>query len=104
MAAFLVRKKNNAELVGLFVSPSRAQLVDLVDEFCSPFICEYVLLPAGGIYASPNAPILECDDPDPDSHSDPDWFSGATISGLWLKYFYGERGDLEWRHLKPTRV
>jgi hypothetical protein len=97
--AYLVRLKKNKEVVGLFVSPSSDNLWEFVDECCPPVDCEYLMLPPGGLYLSaagaaaiPTAIDAEGDEPDPD------FFSGATVSELWLDHFYdNERGQLKWK-------
>jgi hypothetical protein len=102
--AYLVRLKKNKEVVGLFVSPSSDNLWEFVDECCPPVDCEYLMLPPGGLYLSaagaaaiPTAIDAEGDEPDPD------FFSGATVSELWLDHFYdNERGQLNGSRSTPT--
>ena len=103
MSAFLVRLKMNAELVGIFVSPTVSRLWEFVDECCDPYACEFLRLPPGGIYlceaGAARIPTLTTD-PEIDE-SFPDWFSGAVLSDLWLDIFYHERGDLKWKPVEP---
>lgn len=104
MTAYLVRLKNNAELVGLFVSPADDMLWEFVDECCDPYECEFVTLPPGGLYlhqaGAPTVPTLI---PDPEQEdSFPDWFSGATVSELWLGIFHSGYGELEWQAIEWT--
>lgn len=103
MTAYLVRLKNSAELVGLFVSPRAEDLWYYIEECCDPNACEFVALPPGGMYldqaGAATVPTL-VPDPEPEE-SYPDWFSGATISELWLGIFLGGRGELEWQPIEP---
>lgn len=104
MNAYLVRLKKNAELVGFFVSPSPDDLGTYVDECCNPYECEFVVLPLGGLYlheaGAPTVPTLIPDPEQEDSY--PDWFSGATVSELWLGIFHGGHGELEWQSIEPS--
>ena len=97
MEAYLVRLQRNAELVGIFVSPTADHLWDYVDECTNPFVCEYVALPPGGVYWSDagaaKVPTL-ISDPENDSLY-PDFFTGGTISELWMDIFYGP-GTVKW--------
>lgn len=98
MRAYLVRLKKNAEIVGVFVSPSVNELRIYVDECCDPFVCEFLTLPPGGIYMSESGAAkvpTVITDPEDDSLY-PDWFTGAVISELWLDIFYGP-DDLKWK-------
>jgi hypothetical protein len=98
MHAYLVRLKENAELVGLFVSPNTRKLWDYVDECCSPVACEYVALPPGGLYLHKAGAATVPTTIDPDSNDGgPDWFSGATLSQLWHEIFFGGRGEPKWK-------
>jgi len=88
--AYLVRLKENREIVGIFVA-ERSSLDIAIDECCDPGACEYVKLSMGGIYkdnggapAVPHAFNEEYDNPPPD------WFSGATISEFWHGAFFEE--------------
>jgi hypothetical protein len=103
--AYLVRLKANAELVGLFVAPSLGQLTELIDECCPPRDCEYLLLRNGGIYLHqagaakvPTSIDSESDDPGPD------WFSGATVSELWLDIFYRGGDGLKWKAVNTEEM
>ena len=102
MRAYLVRLKKNAELVGLFVSPSVNDLWNYVDECCPPFACEFLRLRPGGLYmdqaGAAKVPTV-ITDPEDDSLY-PDWFAGAVISEFWLDIFYGS-GDLKWKAIEP---
>ena len=70
MTAYLVRLKENAELVGLFVSPGPEDLWDYVDECCDPYACEFVALPPGGLYLhNAGAPTVPTIIADPDTNS-----------------------------------
>lgn len=105
MEAYLVRLKKNAELVGLFVSPSPAKLWDFVDECCPPADCEYLLLPPGGIYLHEAGASVVPTAIDPESDdSGPDWFSGATVSELWLDVFYRGDNELSWRPVNTDEM
>ena len=101
MRAYVVRLKRDAELVGIFVSPSAEQLWDFVDECTNPFVCEYVALPPGGVYWSQagaaKVPTL-ISDPEDDSLY-PDFFTGGTISELWMDIFYGS-GKVKWTSIE----
>ena len=105
MRAYLVRLKTNAELVGLFVSPSVKELWNYVDECCDPFACEFLSLPPGGIYLGQSGaakiPTIIAD-PEDDSLY-PDWLTGAVISELWLDIFYGSR-ELEWKTIDSSHA
>ena len=103
MSAFLVRLKKNAELVGIFVSPTVSQLWEFVDECCPPDATEFLRLPPGGIYlCEAGAPKVPTIIPDPEvDDSYPDWFSGAVVSDLWLDIFYDERRNLKWKPVEP---
>lgn len=98
MHAYIVRLRKNTELVGLFVSPSDEMLWEFVDECCDPGECEFVRLPAGGLYlhqaGAPKVPTLIRDPEDEKSY--PDWFSQGTISELWLDIFYGGQPPEDW--------
>jgi len=100
MDAYLVRLEANKELVGLFVSPNDEMLWEFVDECCDPFVCEFLKLPAGGMYRSesgaPRVPTVERFPVD--EKSIPDWFAGATLSELWLDAFYD---DAFWQNIDP---
>ena len=104
MNAYLVRLKKNAELVGLFVSPSDGMLWEFVDECCDPCECEFVKLPPGGLYlhdaGAPAVPTsIEYPTDDPDI---PDWFAGATLSELWLDIFYSKERGPDWEPIEPS--
>jgi hypothetical protein len=103
MRAYLVRLKKNAELVGLFVSPSVSELWNYVDECCPPDATEFLRLPPGGIYLpKAGAARIPTIIPDPDDdESYPDWFSGAVLSDLWLDIFYDEPGYRKWKPVEP---
>lgn len=102
MGAYLVRLKTTRELVGLFVAPTARELWRYVDECCDTCDCEYVPLPAGGMYHSeagaPDVPTIYKDEPGTREKM-PNWFAGATMSDQWLDVFEGEKGEKGWRHL-----
>lgn len=104
MAAYLVRLKNNAELVGLFVSPTVDLLWEFVDECCDPSECEFVTLPSGGIYLDQaGAPTVPTKIEYPFEDQDiPDWFTGATLSELWLDVFYSKSRGPSWQPVKSA--
>jgi hypothetical protein len=104
MTAYLVRLKKNAELVGLFVSPSDDMLWDFVDECCDPYECEFVRLPAGGVYLSEaGAPAVPTSIEFPvDDRDIPDWFAGATLSELWLDVFYSKECGPYWQAIEAS--
>jgi len=101
MRAYLVRLTKDTELVGLFVSPSLDRLYEFIDECCDPFSCEYLALPPGGLYLSQagaaKVPTI-IKDPE-DDRLYPDFFSGATVSELWMEIFYGP-DDGNWKPIK----
>ena len=103
MPAYLVRLKKNAELVGLFVSPTEDMLWEFVDECCDPYECEYVKLPPGGIYldsAGAATVPTNIEYPVDDRHI-PDWFAGATVSELWLDIFHSSERGPKWKAIEP---
>jgi len=104
MTAYLVRLKKNAELVGLFVSPTGDMLWEFIDECCDPYECEFVKLPPGSLYlhqaGAPTVPTLIPDPEQEDSY--PDGFSGSIVSELWLGIFHGGHGELEWQPIEPS--
>jgi hypothetical protein len=99
MNAYLVRLKKNAELVGMFVSPSDEMLWEFVDECCDGDECEFVRLPTGGLYlADAGAPAVPTKVEYPEDDRDiPDWFAGATLSELWIDLFFSKRRSAEWQ-------
>lgn len=103
MRAYLVRLKNNAELVGLFVSPCANELWNYVDECCDPFACEFLKLPPGGLYidhsGAAKIPTVIADPEDEELY--PDWFTGAVVSELWLNIFHGPRG-MQWMPIERS--
>lgn len=104
MSAYLVRLKKNAELVGLFVSPTADMLWEFVDECTDPYECEFLKLPAGGVYlASAGAPRVPTRIEYPEDDQDiPDWFAGATVSELWLDIFHSKERGPKWRPIEPS--
>lgn len=105
MDAYLVRLKKNAELVGLFVSPSPAKLWDFVDECCPPADCEYLRLPPGGIYLDETGAATVPTVIDPEScDPGPNWFSGATVSDLWIDIFYRDSDELAWQPVETDEM
>jgi hypothetical protein len=103
MNTYLVRLKRDRELVGLFVSPSRKDLWDFVDECTESGECEYLELPPGGFYfpqaGAPVVPTLTCVPEVEDSF--PDWFAGAVLSELWDPIFYTGDHEGEWQPVVP---
>lgn len=88
MPAYLVRLKENKEIVGIFVSADKESLSLFVDECCDPAACEYTKLGNGGLFlanrGAPAVPHIFNEDFDNEA---PDWFAGATISDLWPAFF-----------------
>jgi hypothetical protein len=101
MRAYIVRLKDGAELVGIFVSPSVDTLWRYVDECCDPYECEFLRLPPGGLYlGKPGAASIPTIIEDlEDNKLYPDWFAGAVVSELWLDIFYD---DLKWEAITPS--
>lgn len=106
MNTYLVRLRKNAELVGLFVSPDDESLWEFVDECCDPDACEFLELPPGGIYLSnAGAAHVPANISDPENDASfPDWFSGGTISELWLDIFFDHGRDHEWVPIEPDET
>lgn len=104
MQAYLVRLKENSELVGIFVSPSGDLLWHFIDECCDAYECEFVRLPPGGIYLpSSGAPTVPTTIEYPEDDKDtPDWFAGATLSERWLDIFFSKGRGPDWQPIKPT--
>lgn len=104
MTTYLVRLKRNAELVGLFVSPTDDMLGEFVDECCDPYECEFVKLPPGGIFLpSSGAPVVPTKIEYPeDDQNIPDWFARAVTSELWIDIFYSEKRGPKWRPIEPN--
>jgi len=101
MQVYLVRLRKNKELVGIFASPSSTRLWEFVDECCDPYVCEFLSLPAGGLYLSESgAPRVPTRKRYPTDERDiPDWFAGADISELWIHAFYDAA---EWQPIEPA--
>ena len=104
MNTYLVRLKNNREIVGLFVSPSDDMLWEFVDECCDAHDCEFVKLPPGGLYlGTAAAPTIPTEVEYPEDEKDiPDWFAGATLSELWIDIFFSKASDPEWQPVEPS--
>lgn len=105
MNAYLVRLHKSMELVGLFVSPSENVLWEFVDECCDPDECEFVQLPAGGIYlpkaGGPRVPT--CVEYPDDDRDIPDWFADAIASELWIDIFYSEEHGPKWQPVSLSK-
>lgn len=78
MGAYLVRIRHSKELVGIFVSPSVRLLWRYVDDDIDVRECEFLRLPAGGVYVvdreTPTVPTIA------DAARDllePYWFGGV---------------------------
>lgn len=101
MTVYLVRLKADAELVGIFVSPTDDLLGEFVDECRDPYECEFVELPPGGIYLdSAEAPKVPTNIEYPVKDI-PDWLAGATLSELWLDIFHSKKRGPKWQPIEP---
>lgn len=87
MGLYLVRLKENKELVGLF-GCHLDELQAVVDESSDPFLCEYITVTRGGIFwAAPGAVTVGADcmeDETPLSDGEPR-FTGELWEAVWRK-------------------
>lgn len=77
MNGYIVRLKDDGELVGFFVAGSIAHLRNSVDEACDPQFCEYKVIDSGGaaiLWQEGGTPVIQ-DDPEEDDNLD-----GASMS------------------------
>ena len=96
MNTYLVRLKDDHELVGLFVSANDKSLWRVIDEVCDTDLCEFLELPAGAIYLpEAGAPSV----PTTTRKATPvDFFAAAVISEGWHEAFHEEA---EWQSIGP---
>lgn len=99
MPAYLVRTIDDHDLVGFFYADEMDELLIIIDECLDPVDCEYIELPAGGIYwESPAVPVpLEVKDGDIDPN-EPEkglpW-ACAELSESWFSAVDGQT-DRKW--------
>lgn len=104
MECYIVRVIETRALVGIFFAESVKKLVVDVDEDVPPNLCEYVMMPPGGIIASvkqefpPNKPgpeVMGDDEPPWMDLADPD------LTESWIELFM-HSGEWEWYPLPPA--
>jgi hypothetical protein len=99
MNAYVVRKSENNEFVGIFVAGSINELAYLTDQCCDTHLCQYAPLGAGGIMAPENnAPPI----PAPPCIDEDDTWGRAFLASLEIDEVWNERlteGALRWKSL-----
>ena len=100
MKAYFVRKTADEEVVGLFVAPSAAVLVALVDEHCDPTLCEYAVAASGGLIVPT---VTKAKWPMKTGRSSASTgLEDAVLTQQWEDDLDADRTFLEWKSLKPV--
>ncbi len=98
MNGYLVRTRENHQLVGIFVC-ERHDLFDHIDKVTRPDYCEHAVLPSGGIWwREPMNIIPLVGDEDNGGLARDLSLENSAISGSWERFFYG---DGEWTAIPP---
>ncbi|WP_353646293.1 hypothetical protein [Mesorhizobium sp. WSM2239] len=108
MSAYLVRLRDNKEIVGIIVLDSPDDLYDFVDENTDPGLCEYRELPSGGLLWHENdAPRVPSNIEDSDESDD--YFARlaetASFSELWMGELFqtDEEESGSWEAIPPRK-
>jgi hypothetical protein len=105
MAAYIVRTIDDHDIVGFFVADEMDDLLIAVDECTEPADCEYIELPAGGIFWPSPAiavPLKPGDPEDDDSEAEELPWEGAHFSEPWWSVVYGHSDD-KWTEFFPDK-
>lgn len=114
MPGYLVRHASDHELVGIFVADDLNNLRFHIDECTDPDLCEYTVLPTGGLLWEGRAQTVPLPRTVPEEikaegplspedeklfavPEDLDW-SECDISEYWYEAFYGKAA---WKRLPP---
>jgi hypothetical protein len=108
MPVYVVRMKDDNEIVGIYSADNENDLAEFVDESVTPMECEYLVLPDGGFYLDGGAqPIPR----DVGEDEEVEFFAKSSFTDSWDRIFLGTdpddgAADHNWRALPftPTSV